>query len=381
MASPNINMRDPTIYRIRHGVVHHQTGAAWVIYPMYDFTHCLSDSLEGITHSLCTLEFEDHRPLYDWFLDVLQTPSHPQQIEFSRLTLEYTVVSKRKLTQLVDEGHVEGWDDPRMPTLAGLRRRGYTPESIRTFCHRIGVTKSDNIVEMGVLEDSVRIDLNEHAPRRMAVLHPLKVVLTNYDPNRSEELAAANHPQNEAMGERTIPFCNELYIDREDFMEVAPNKKFKRLVTGGEVRLRNAYIIRCDGVIKDAHGEIIELHCTADLDTLGKNPEDRKVKGVIHWVSARHGVEAEIRLYDRLFNHPNPDAAKDGKDFKEHLNPESLFTLTGCYVEPGLREADPGEAFQFEREGYFCLDKYATGERLVFNRTVGLRDTWTKTGS
>ena len=381
MASPNINMRDPTIYRIRHGVVHHQTGAAWVIYPMYDFTHCLSDSLEGITHSLCTLEFEDHRPLYDWFLDVLQTPSHPQQIEFSRLTLEYTVVSKRKLTQLVDEGHVEGWDDPRMPTLAGLRRRGYTPESIRTFCHRIGVTKSDNIVEMGVLEDSVRIDLNEHAPRRMAVLHPLKVVLTNYDPNRSEELAAANHPQSEAMGERTIPFCNELYIDREDFMEVAPNKKFKRLVTGGEVRLRNAYIIRCDGVIKDAHGEIIELHCTADLDTLGKNPEDRKVKGVIHWVSARHGVEAEIRLYDRLFNHPNPDAAKDGKDFKEHLNPESLFTLTGCYVEPGLREADPGEAFQFEREGYFCLDKYATGERLVFNRTVGLRDTWTKTGS
>jgi len=381
MASPNINMRDPTIYRIRHGVVHHQTGASWVIYPMYDFTHCLSDSLENITHSLCTLEFEDHRPLYDWFLDVLQTPSHPQQIEFSRLTLEYTVVSKRKLTQLVEEGHVEGWDDPRMPTLAGLRRRGYTPQSIRTFCHRIGVTKSDNIVEMGVLEDSVRVDLNEHAPRRMAVLHPLKVVLTNYDANKTEELVAANHPQNEEMGERILPFSNELYIDREDFMEVAPNKKFKRLVTGGEVRLRNAYVIRCDEVIKDAHGEIIELHCTADLDTLGKNPEGRKVKGVIHWVSARHAVEAEIRLYDRLFNHPNPDAAKDGKDFKAHLNPESLLTLTGCYVEPGLRNTRPGEAFQFEREGYFCLDKYATGERLVFNRTVGLRDTWAKTGS
>jgi glutaminyl-tRNA synthetase len=380
MASPNINMRDPTIYRIRHGVVHHQTGASWVIYPMYDFTHCLSDSLENITHSLCTLEFEDHRPLYDWFLDVLETPSHPQQIEFSRLTLEYTVVSKRKLTQLVEEGYVEGWDDPRMPTLAGLRRRGYTPASIRTFCHRIGVTKSDNIVEMGVLEDSVRMDLNEHAPRRMAVLHPLKVVLTNYDPDKTEELTAANHPQNEEMGGRTIPFCNELYIDREDFMEVAPNKKFKRLVAGGEVRLRNAYVIRCDEVIKDAHGEIIELHCTADLGTLGKNPEGRKVKGVIHWVSARHGVEAEVRLYDRLFNHPNPDAAKDGKDFKEHLNPESLLTLTGCYVEPGLREADPGQAFQFEREGYFCLDKNVSKERLVFNRTVGLRDTWAKVG-
>ena len=380
MASPNINMRDPAIYRIRHGVIHHQTGASWVIYPMYDFTHCLSDSLENITHSLCTLEFEDHRPLYDWFLDVLETPSHPQQIEFSRLTLEYTVVSKRKLTQLVDEGHVEGWDDPRMPTLAGLRRRGYTPESIRTFCHRIGVTKSDNIVEMGVLEDSVRVDLNERAPRRMAVLRPLKVVLTNYDPGKTEELSAANHPQKEEMGERSIPFCNELYIDRDDFMEVAPNKKFKRLVAGGEVRLRNAYIIRCDEVIKDTHGEIIELHCTADLDTLGKNPEGRKVKGVIHWVSARHAAEAEVRLYDRLFSHPNPDAAKDGKDFKEHLNPESLLTLTGCYVEPALRDAAPGEGFQFEREGYFCLDKYATKDRLVFNRTVGLRDTWAKIG-
>ena len=381
MSSPNINMRDPTIYRIRHGVVHHQTGASWVIYPMYDFTHCLSDSLEGITHSLCTLEFEDHRPLYDWFLEVLETPGRPQQIEFSRLTLEYTVVSKRKLTQLVEEGHVEGWDDPRMPTLAGLRRRGYTPQSIRTFCHRIGVTKSDNVVEMGVLEDSVRIDLNETAPRRMAVLHPLKVVLTNYDVDKVEQLKAPNHPQHEEMGERTIPFCNELFIDRGDFMEQAPNKKFKRLVAGGEVRLRNAYVIRCEEVIKDAHGEIIELHCTADLDTLGKNPEGRKVKGVIHWVSARHGIEAEVRLYDRLFNHPNPDAAKDGKDFKEHLNPESLLTLTGCYVEPDLHDALPGTAYQFEREGYFCLDKSARSGGPVFNRTVGLRDTWAKVGS
>jgi len=378
MASPNINMRDPTIYRIRHGVIHHQTGESWVIYPMYDFTHCLSDSLENITHSLCTLEFEDHRPLYDWFLDSLELESHPQQIEFSRLTLEYTIVSKRKLTQLVDEGHVEGWDDPRMPTIAGLRRRGYTPEAIQLFCHRIGITKSDNVVEMGVLEDSIRTVLNETAPRRMAVLHPLKVVITNYDPATVVQLVSPNHPQKEEMGEREIPFCNEIYIDRDDFMEEAPNKKFKRLVAGGEVRLRNAYIIKCNEVIKDTQGEIIELHCTADLDTLGKNPEDRKVKGVIHWVSARHGIEAEVRLYDRLFNHPNPDAAKDGKDFKQHLNPDSLRTLTRCFVEPALAQAEPGEAFQFEREGYFCLDKNSQPDSPVFNMTVGLRDTWTK---
>ena len=379
MASPNINMRDPTIYRIRHGVIHHQTGASWVIYPMYDFTHCLSDSIENITHSLCTLEFEDHRPLYDWFLDELGVPCHPQQIEFSRLTLEYTVVSKRKLTQLVSEGHVEGWDDPRMPTIAGLRRRGYTPESLRLFCQRIGVTKSDNVVEMGVLEDSIRTDLNERAPRRMAVLHPLKVVITNYPADKEEILDAGNHPQQEDMGTRPLPFCNEIYIDQEDFMEQAPNKKFKRLVSGGEVRLRNAYVIRCDEVIKDAHGDVIELHCSADLDTLGKNPEDRKIKGVIHWVSARHGIEAEIRLYDRLFNHPNPDAAKDGKDFKDYLNPDSLLTLTGCILEPALAAAGAGESFQFEREGYFCRDRTNTVHGLpVFNRTVGLRDTWAK---
>jgi glutaminyl-tRNA synthetase len=378
MASPNINLRDPTIYRIRHGVVHHQTGASWVIYPMYDFTHCLSDMLEGITHSICTLEFEDHRPLYDWFLDVLETPCHPQQIEFSRLTLEYTVMSKRKLTELVSDGHVEGWDDPRMPTIAGLRRRGYTPASIREFCHRIGVTKADNIVEMGVLEDCIRNDLNENAPRRMAVMNPLKVVITNYADDKQEELTAPNHPQDESMGTRILHFCNELYIDQSDFEEVPP-KKYKRLTVGGEVRLRNAYVIRCDEVIKDVHGEIIELHCSYDPDTLGKNPEGRKVKGVIHWVSARHAVEAEVRLYDRLFSHPNPDASKDGKDYKEHINPDSLRTLTQCYLEWSLGDAKPGDNFQFEREGYFCLDPmHLLGNKPIFNRTVTLRDTWAK---
>ena len=378
MASPNINLRDPTIYRIRHGVVHHQTGASWVIYPMYDFTHCLSDMLEGITHSICTLEFEDHRPLYDWFLDVLETPCHPQQIEFSRLSLEYTVMSKRKLTELVSGGHVEGWDDPRMPTIAGLRRRGYTPASLRDFCHRIGVTKADNIVEMGVLEDCIRNDLNEKAPRRMAVMQPLKVVITNYPDDKHEELNAANHPQDESMGSRILHFCNELYIDQSDFEEVPP-KKYKRLTIGGEVRLRNAYVIRCDEVIKDAHGDIIELHCSYDPDTLGKNPEGRKVKGVIHWVSARHTVEAEVRLYDRLFNHPNPDASKDGKDYREHINPDSLLTLTNCFLEWSLGDAKPGDQFQFEREGYFCLDPmHLPGNKPIFNRTVTLRDTWAK---
>jgi glutaminyl-tRNA synthetase len=300
MASPNMNMRDPTVYRIRHGVIHHQTGAEWCIYPMYDFTHCLSDSIEGITHSLCTLEFEDHRPLYDWFLDELDVDCHPQQIEFSRLSLAYTVTSKRKLTRLVKDGYVSSWDDPRMPTVAGLRRRGYTPESIRDFCDRIGVTKADNLVEIGMLEDCIRNDLNEHAPRAMAVLHPLRVVIENYPEQRVEELQASNHPKDEGMGRRTLPFSRELYIEREDFREQAPNK-FKRLVTGGEVRLRNAYVIRCDEVIKDEHGEIVELRCSYDPATLGANPEGRKVKGVIHWVSAAHAVEAEVRLYDRLF--------------------------------------------------------------------------------
>jgi glutaminyl-tRNA synthetase len=377
MASGNINLRDPTIYRIRRGVVHHQTGAEWAIYPMYDYTHCISDALEGITHSLCTLEFEDHRPLYDWFLDQLDVPCHPRQIEFSRLNLEFAVMSKRKLTQLVDEGFVEGWDDPRMPTLAGLRRRGYTPGSIREFCRRIGVTKADNIVEMGVLEDCIRDDLNARAPRRMAVLHPLKVVITSYPDNEEETLHAPNHPQDEAMGTRQLPFSNEIYIDREDFREQAPGK-FKRLVSGGEVRLRNAYVIRCDEVIKDPHGEIIELHCSHDPDTLGKNPEGRKVKGVIHWVSAKHALETEVRVYDRLFAEANPDAVPSG-DFRDALNPDSLRTLTQCYVEPSLGEAIPGDQFQFEREGYFCLDEaHISGRKPVFNRTVTLRDTWAK---
>ncbi|MFO8024676.1 glutamine--tRNA ligase/YqeY domain fusion protein [Thiohalophilus sp.] len=379
MASPNINLRDPTIYRIRHGVIHHQTGEEWCIYPMYDFTHCLSDAIEGITHSLCTLEFEDHRPLYDWFLDTLQTPSHPQQIEFSRLTLEHTMTSKRKLTELVEQGFVEGWDDPRMPTIAGLRRRGYTPAALRDFCERIGVTKSDNFVEMGVLENSIREDLNQEAPRRMAVLHPLKVIITNYPEEQSEQLNAPNHPQNEAMGSRQISFSREVWIDREDFMEVAPNKKFKRLVSGGEVRLRNAYVIRCDEVIKDAHGEIIELHCSYDPDTLGANPEGRKVKGVIHWVNAADAIVAEIRLYDRLFSHPNPDSARDGQPWTAHLNPDSLRTLTTSLVEASLGEVQAGEVFQFEREGYFCRDpQNREGGLPVFNRTVTLRDTWAK---
>ena len=377
MASPNINLRDPTLYRIRHGVIHHQTGEEWCIYPMYDFTHPISDALEGITHSLCTLEFEDHRPLYDWVLDNISINCHPQQIEFSRLNLEYTVVSKRKLTQLVEEGHVEGWDDPRMPTLAGMRRRGYTPASIREFCRRIGVTKSEGMVEMGVLEDALRQDLNANAERRMAVLHPLKVVITNYPEERVEELTAANHPQDESRGTRTIPFCREIYIDAADFMEVAPNKKFKRLVAGGEVRLRNSYVIRCDEVIKDADGEIIELRCSYDPDTLGANPEGRKVRGVIHWVSARHAIEAEVRLYDRLFRHPTPDAV--GGDFLEQLNPESVLTLTGCRLEPALADTEAGTVYQFEREGYFCRDPLDTAAgQPVFNRTVTLRDTWAK---
>ncbi|MGD2075838.1 MAG: glutamine--tRNA ligase/YqeY domain fusion protein [Gammaproteobacteria bacterium] len=377
MASPNINMRDPTIYRIRHGVIHHQTGEEWCIYPMYDFTHCLSDALEGITHSLCTLEFEDHRPLYDWFLDLLETDCHPQQIEFSRLELQYTVTSKRRLTELVDQGHVEDWDDPRMPTIAGMRRRGYTPTAIRDFCERIGVTKSENRIEMSLLETCVRDDLNRMAPRRMAVLHPLKVVIENYPEQRTEELQAANHPKNETLGTRTLAFTRELYIDRDDFREEAPSK-FKRLVTGGEVRLRNAYVIRCDEVIRDSRGEIVELRCSYDPDTLQANPEGRKVRGVIHWVSARLGIAAEVRLYDRLFSHPTPDAAEEDGDYKAYLNPDCLRTLTQCRLEPSLASAQPGECFQFEREGYFCVDPDHSHDKPVFNRTVTLRDSWAK---
>lgn len=376
MGSPNINLRDPTLYRIKRGAVHHQTGNKWVIYPMYDYTHCVSDALEGITHSLCTLEFEDHRPLYDWCLDQLKLPCHPQQIEFSRLNLEYTVMSKRKLTALVQDKHVEGWDDPRMPSIAGLRRRGYTPQSLRDFCYRIGVTKSDNRVEMGVLENCIREDLDRTAPRRMAVLHPLKVVLTNYPHDKLEQLPAANHPKDETMGTRHLPFSRELYIDHNDFTETPP-KGYKRLVPGGEVRLRNAYVIRVDEVIKAAHGQVIELRCSVDLDTLGVNPQGRKVAGVIQWVSAAHAISAEVRLYDRLFTHPTPDNTGDDQPFTAHINPDSLHVLSSCYLEPSLGEARVGDSFQFEREGYFCLDSSATQNKRVFNRTVTLRDSWT----
>ncbi|MEJ2454598.1 MAG: glutamine--tRNA ligase/YqeY domain fusion protein [Candidatus Thiodiazotropha sp.] len=376
MASPNMNMRDPTLYRIRHGVIHHQTGEAWCIYPMYDYTHPISDALEGITHSLCTLEFEDHRPLYDWTLDNITIPCHPQQIEFSRLNLEYTVMSKRKLTQLVEEGFVEGWDDPRMPTIAGLRRRGFTPGSIRDFCGRIGITKSDNLVEMGVLENCIREDLDANAPRRMAVLHPLKLVIENYPEDGEEWLTAANHPKDESMGSREIPFCREIYIDQADFREEA-NKKYKRLVTGGEVRLRNAYVIKCEEVMKNNQGDIVELRCSYDPETLGKNPEGRKVRGVIHWVSARHGVKGEVRLYDRLFSQANPDKVEEGGRFTDNLNPDSLRTLTDCYLEPLLAEAGVDERFQFERE--FTPDSREAGtERPVFNLIVTLRDSWAK---
>ncbi len=378
MAAANINMRDPTLYRIRHGVVHHQTGSEWCLYPMYDFTHPISDAIEGITHSLCTLEFEDHRPLYDWILDNISIACHPQQIEFSRLNLQYTIMSKRKLTQLVDEGHVSGWDDPRMPTIAGLRRRGYTPGSIRQFCERIGVTKSDNSVEMGMLEACIREDLDKNAPRAMAVLHPLKVVIENYPEGQVEEISAPNHPKDESMGMRQLKFTRELYIDREDFREEAP-RKYKRLVSGGEVRLRNAYVIKCEQVIKDHAGEIIELRCSYDPATLGAKPEGRKVKGVIHWVPLKDSLAAEIRLYDRLFCHATPDADKSVDSFMEHINPDSLHTLTDCRLEPSLADVHPGNRYQFEREGYFCLDAAeSTPERMVFNRSVTLRDSWAK---
>ena len=380
MSSPNMNMRDPTLYRIRHGVIHHQTGEEWCIYPMYDYTHPISDAIEGITHSLCTLEFEDHRPLYDWVLDNISIGCHPQQIEFSRLNLQYTIVSKRKLTQLVDNNHVSGWDDPRMPTIAGLRRRGFTPASIQDFCDRIGVTKSDNSIEMGVLENCIREDLNEIAPRRMAVLNPVKVVIDNYPEDKVEQLDAPNHPQKEEMGTRIIPFSREVYIDRADFREEA-NKKYKRLVLGKEVRLRNAYVIKAEEVIKDDKGEVIEIHCSYDSETLNKNPADgRKVKGVIHWVSASHAVEAEVRLYDRLFTHANPEAAaKEDKEFTDFINEGSLESLTKCYLEANLDNVEAGERFQFEREGYFCRDSANTDKNTpIFNRTVTLRDTWAK---
>jgi len=372
MASSNINMRDPALYRIRR--VHHQrTGDEWCIYPMYDYSHCISDAIESITHSLCTLEFADHRPLYDWVLDNISIDCHPQQIEFARLELEYTIVSKRKLNQLVVEGHVSGWDDPRMPTIAGLRRAGFTPAAIRDFCERIGVTKKDSSIEMAVLENCIREDLNNTAGRVMAVLDPLKVVIENYPDDLVEQLEASIHPQNEAMGKRIVPFAKELYIDQDDFADIPP-PKYKRLVAGGEVRLRGAYVIKCHKVIKNAEGKVVELRCTYDENTLGKNPEGRKVKGVIHWVSAAHALDAEVRLYDRLFKVPNP-AAED--NFCDALNPDSLQVITAAKVEASLAGAELGSRFQFERVGYFCLDtEDSSADKLVFNRTVTLRDVW-----
>ncbi len=374
MASPNISLRDPTLYRIRH--IHHQrTGDNWCLYPMYDFTHCLSDAIEGITHSLCTLEFEAHRPLYDWVLDTLQTPSHPQQIEFARLQLEYTIVSKRKLAQLVNENHVTGWDDPRMPTIAGMRRAGYTATSIRDFCERIGITKKDSWIEMAVLENCIREDLNNNAPRAMAVLDPIRIVLENYPDNQVETLEVSNHPQKPELGTRSIPFSKVVLIERDDFAEIPP-PKFKRLITGGEVRLRSSYVIKCNEVIKGDAGNIIELRCSYDPDTLGKKPEGRKVKGVIHWVSEQQSLPAELRLYDRLFNVANPASEEN---FIDAINPNSLETLKNCRVEASLAEVNSGDQFQFERVGYFCVDSVdSSAEKLVFNRTVTLRDTWAK---
>ncbi|TVS16372.1 MAG: glutamine--tRNA ligase/YqeY domain fusion protein [Gammaproteobacteria bacterium] len=375
MASPNINMRDPVLYRVRRA--HHQrTGNAWCIYPMYDYTHCLSDYLEGVTHSLCTLEFEDHRPLYDWVLDTLATPHHPQQIEFSRLNLEYTVLSKRVLNTLVADGHVEGWDDPRMPTVAGLRRRGVRPQAIREFCHRIGITRSDGTVEMSALERCIRDDL-EAMPRALAVVEPLKVVLTNYPEDREEWFTAPNHPQVEMLGTREIPFCRELWIERDDFMFDPPNKKYKRLSPGAEVRLRYGYIIRCDEVVTGNEGEAVELRCSVDLESRagGANAE-RKVKGVIHWVSLRHGVAAEMRLYDRLFTESNPGRLKDGRRFTDVLNPDSLVLREG-FVEPYLAGLDVGARVQFERTGWFYLEpERSRPQRPVFNRIITLRDNW-----
>jgi len=376
MTSPFMCMRDPVIYRVKHAH-HHQTGDKWCVYPMYDFTHCISDAIEGITHSLCTLEFQDNRRLYDWVIENISIDCTPRQYEFSRLNLEYTVLSKRRLIQLVEENHVSGWDDPRMPTIAGLRRRGYTPGSVVEFCKRIGVTKMDNMVEMSMLEACIRDDLNANAPRAMAVLDPIKLVIENYEEGVSETLVAPNHPNDESMGTRNIGFSREVYIEAEDFRESA-NKKFKRLVLDKEVRLRNAYVVKANRVEKDADGNVTTVYCTYDPDTLGKDPSDgRKVKGVIHWVDASTGQAAEFRLYDRLFNVPNPAAEEN---FTDAINPESLEVKSG-WVEAGLTGNIPAVgAWQFERTGYFCVDKDSTDEKPVFNRTVGLRDTWAKIG-
>ncbi|MBN1816145.1 MAG: glutamine--tRNA ligase/YqeY domain fusion protein [Sedimentisphaerales bacterium] len=376
MAHPNLNMRDPVMYRILHAS-HHRTGDAWCIYPMYDWAHGLEDSIESITHSICTLEFENHRPLYDWFLDQLGV-YHPQQIEFARLNLTYTVMSKRKLLRLVQDGHVNGWDDPRMPTISGMRRRGYSPAAIREFCRVIGVNKFNSTVDFQLLEHCLRQDLNKTSPRVMAVLRPLKVVIDNYPDGQVEYMNAINNPEEESAGTRQAPFSKVLYIEQEDFMEDPP-KKFFRMAPGREVRLRYAYFVTCTEVIKDADGNIIELHCTYDPATRGGDaPDGRKVKATLHWVSAAHALDAEVRLYDHLFTQANPEDVEEGQDFTAHLNPNSLEALTGCKVEPSLRDAEPLSRYQFERLGYFCVDPDSSSRRMIFNRTVTLRDTWAK---
>ena len=379
MSSPNLNMRDPVIYRILK-VPHYRTGDKWCIYPTYDFTHGQSDSIEGITHSICTLEFEDHRPLYDWLLDALDI-YHPQQIEFARLNLSHTILSKRKLVELVEEGRVNGWNDPRMPTIAGLRRRGYTPEAIRNFCERVGVAKRDSLTDAALLEHSIREDLNRRAPRVMAVLRPLKVIIDNYPEDRVEDIETVNNPEDPAMGSRKVPFSRVLYIDKEDFREDPP-KGFFRLSPGREIRLKDAYYITCVEVTKDpVTGEVRELHCTYDPESRGgRSADGRKVRGTSHWVSAAHSLEAEVRLYDHLFSKADPGAEVEGEDYRSYLNPDSLQTLTGCKVEPGLAQGKPGTSYQFLRQGYFCLDSEDSGPgSLVFNRTVSLRDSWVRT--
>ena len=377
MASPNLNMRDPVIYRVLDAA-HHRTGDDWPIYPMYDFTHGQSDSIEGVTHSICTLEFEAHRPLYDWFLDELEI-YHPQQIEFARLNLTYTVLSKRRLVQLVEGKYVNGWDDPRMPTLSGLRRRGYTPEAVRDFCERIGVAKRDNTVDIALLEHTLREDLNRRTPRVMAVLDPLRVVIENYPEGRVEEMESENSPEDPGMGSRLLPFSRTLYIERDDFREDPP-PRFYRLSPGREVRLKDAYYVTCTGVIKDeATGEVVELRCTYDPDTKGGTSSDgRRVRGTSHWVSAEHALDAEVRLFDHLFSKEDPDDVPPGGDFTDNINADSLTVLQSCKVEPGLGSCRPGESFQFLRQGYFCVDPDSTEGSLVFNRTVALRDTWAR---